>query len=146
MNATLCACPKLCRDYAETMPRLCRACLVCFAATFQVFVRTGGGSTARHIRCGEADGHCVLSVHYVLHTSCNSKPDPLCTYRSDKAQIPRQAPICPTVHRTMRLIVGHCDAPAFALIVQCEPKNLLSLRLLWLIGRFIPFGPPSYQP
>ena len=52
----------------------------------------------------------------------------------------------PTVHRTMWLIVGHCDAPAFALIVQCGPKNLLSLRLLWLIGRFIPFGPPSYQP
>ena len=120
--------------------------LVDVAATFQGFVRTGGGSTARHIRCSEADGRDGLIGHYVLHTSCNSKPDPLCPYRSDKAQIPRQASICPTVHRTMWLIVGHCDAPAFALIVQCGPKNLLSLRLLWLIGRFIPFGPPSYQP
>ena len=140
-------CDTLCM--IEAMPRRCRACLVDVVATFQGFTRTGGGSAARHIRCSEADGQSVLSVRSVrsvLHTSCNSKPDPLCTYRSDKAQIPRQAPICPTAHRTMWLIVGHCDAPAFALIVQCGPKNLLSLRLLWLIGRFIPFGPPSYQP
>ena len=137
-------CDSLCMF--EAMPRRRQAYLSDVMATVQGFTRTGGGSTARHIRCSEADGHCVLSVHYVLHTSCNSKPDHLCTYRSDKAQIPRQASICPTVHRTMWLIVGHCDAPAFALIVQCGPKNLLSLRLLWLIGRFIPFGPPSYQP
>ena len=137
-------CDSLCMS--ETMPRRRQAYLSDVMATFQGFVRTCGRLSARHIRCSEADGHCVLSVHYVLHTSCNSKPDPLCTYRSDKAQIPRQAPLCPSGHRTMWLIVGHCDAPAFALIVQCGPKNLLSLRLLWLIGRFIPFGPPSYQP
>ena len=102
---------------SEAMP----SCLVHAEATVQGFARTGDGSTARHIRCSEADGRSARIGHFVLYTLCNPQITHFASYRSGMCQMLRSAPICPSYHRTMWLIVGHCDAPAFALIAQCGP-------------------------
>ena len=107
MNATLCACPTL-----------CRACPVCVVATFQGFTRTGGGSTARHIRCSEAEGRDGLIGHNVLHTLCNPRSHTLRT----------TVPVCvgcPVKPLSARPVTVRCGllwgiyAPAFALNAQC---------------------------
>ena len=61
--------------------------LVDVVATVQGFARTDGGSTARHIRCSEADGRDGLIVRSVLHTLCNPRSPTRSPYRSGMAHI-----------------------------------------------------------
>ena len=107
MNATLCACPMRRQAY-----------LVNVVATVQGFARTDGGSTARHIRCSEADGRDGLIGHNVLHTLCNPRSHTLRT----------TVPVCvgcPVKPLSAHPVTVRCGllwgiyAPAFALNAQC---------------------------
>ena len=83
-----------------------------------MFTRTGGGSTARHIRCSEADGRLDPIVRYVLYTMCNPRSHTLRT----------TVPVCvgcPVKPLSARPVTARCGllwgiyAPAFALNAQC---------------------------
>ena len=92
--------------------------LVDVVATFQGFVRTGDGSTARHIRCSEADGRLDPIVRSVLYTLCNPRSHTLRT----------TVPVCvgcPVKPLSARPVTVRCGllwgiyAPTFALNAQC---------------------------
>ena len=93
-------------------------CLADVVAAFQGFVRTGGGSTARHIRCSEAEGRFAPIVRSVLHTLCNPRSHTL------SATVPVCVG-CPVKPLSARPVTVRCGllwgiyAPAFALNAQC---------------------------
>ena len=144
MNATLCACPMLCRDYAE---RAWCALWPCF----------------RGSRAHVADRRRAISVavkpmdiasfpyfpYFPYTTSCTLCVIHAHTLYALPFRYVSDVPSSPSLPVRSPYVVAYCGAsmhPHLHSMCSVSAQYLLTLRLLWLIGRFIPFGPPSYQP
>ena len=138
MNATLCACPKLCRDYAE------RA----WCALRPRFRGSGARVTDRRRAISDAVKPMDVSpLSYVL--SCTLCVIHAHTLYALPFRYVSDVPSSPSLPVRSPYVVAYCGAsmhPHLHSMRSVSAQYLLTLRLLWLIGRFPPFGSPSHYP